>query len=155
MKTLISVLISLILVLSFGTALAEDEGAVIEYDLDAIAANITEAYGGISDQEEYIGFGVNEDGSFAIMFFFNEEEHVSFVGPAVVEDELVTISDEVNGMAIAFEVIEATEDGVVLDLGDVGTAVLAPIEIEDLIDGLAEVIENTQTVESIATDEAA
>ena len=155
MKKLISVLISLILVLSLGVAVAEEEGAVIEYDLDALAEVITEAYGGMSDQEEYIGFGANEDGSFAIMFFFNEEEHVSFVGPAVVEDALVTISDEVNGMSIAFEVIEATEDGVVLDMGDVGTAVLAPIEIDELIDGLAEVLENTVTVESVAADEAA
>ena len=151
MKKTLTILLTVILCTSLfaGLAYAQDE-ITMEYDIDAIAANITEAYGGDTDQGEFIGFGVNEDGSFAIMLFFTEEDHVTFVGPAVMDGNMVSIEDAVNGLTIVFEVLAADDEGLVLDFGDAGTGALEVISIESLMEALVQVLNNTSPVEFIA-----
>ena len=155
MKNALKILFAVVLCMTLfvGPAYAEAETnldeATIEYDLDVIAEMITEAYGGATDLGEYVGFGANEDGSYSILFFFTSEEHVTFVGPAVIDGNMVTIEDAVNGLTVGFEVLEASEEGIVLDFGDIGTATLDAISVESLIDGLHAVLTNTATVESV------
>ena len=143
-------LLSVILCMTLftGMAFAQTED-VIEYDIDVISENITEAYAGATDQGEYIGLGVNEDGSFALMFVFTPEEHITFVGEAETEETFVSIEDVINGLTISFEVIEVSEDGMIIDLGDFGMGTLATITVEELVDALVAVLENTFTVDSV------
>ena len=146
MKKTSTLLLAVILCMSILTGLAYAE-ATIEYDIAAIAENITHAYGGETDQGEYVGFGANDDGSYAILFFFTPEEHVTFVGPAVTDGDMVSIEDAVNGWTIGFEVLEVSEAGAVLDFGDVGIGTLEVISTESLLEGLVAVLTNTFTVE--------
>ena len=154
MKKTLTIFLTVVLCMTLfaGSVIGE---ATINYDIDAIAGNITAAYGGDTDQGEYVGFGVNEDGSFAIIFFFTPEEHVTFVGSAVVEDGIVSIEDSVNGLTIGFEIVEASEEGVILDFGDQGTGTLEAMPVENLVEALTQVITNTFTVESVVGGEAA
>lgn len=127
---------------------ANTEGdVVIEYDLDVIYDNLDEAYYGLMETGEVIGFGSNADGSFALMLFADESQHVTFVGPATVEDDtLVTIEDEVNGLSVTFEVLAGEEDGVVVDLGDLGGGILVPCSVDELIDLLYEALTTTGAI---------
>lgn len=123
-----------------------DTDYVIEYDLDVIYDNIEEAYYGIMETGEIIGFGSNADGSFALVLFTDGTQHVSFVGPATVSENIVSITDDVNGMQLGFEVLYGDDDGVVIDLGDLGGGVLVPCTPEELIDILIEAVTTTEAI---------
>ena len=153
MKKAFTIFLTVLLCMALFTVPATGE-ATINYDIDAILGNITAAYGGDTDQGEYVGFGVNEDGSFAIIFFFTPEEHVTFVGSAVVNDGIISIEDSVNGLTIGFEIVEASEEGVILDFGDQGTGTLEAMPVENLVEALTQVLTNTFTVESVVGGEA-
>jgi hypothetical protein len=120
--------------------------AVIQYDIDVIRSNLTEAYGGATENGEYMGFGVNDDGSFAIMIFFTPEQHVTFVGSAVVNGDMVSIQDQVNGLEITFQVLSGDDGGAILDLGQYGKGAVGAIPIDDLVDTLVKVLNNTFAV---------
>lgn len=127
----------------------EDAGggeAVIEYDIDALRSNLTEAYGGATENGEYMGFGCNDDNSMAIMVFFTPEKHVTFVGPATIDGDMVSIQDEVNGLQITFQVLAGDSGGVVLDLGEYGKGAMGAISVDDLLDTLVKVLNNTYAV---------
>jgi len=127
----------------------EDAGggeAVIEYDIDAIRNNLTEAYGGVTENGEYMGFGTNDDGSFAIMVFFTPEQHVTFVGSAVIDGDKVSIQDEVNGLEITFQVLFGDDGGVIIDIGEYGQGAMGAISVDNLVDTLVKVLNNTYAV---------
>jgi len=127
----------------------EDAGggaAAIEYDIDAIRNNLTEAYGGVTENGEYMGFGVNNDGSFAIMIFFTPEQHVTFVGSAVIDGDKVSIQDEVNGLEITFQVLFGDDGGVIIDIGEYGQGAMGAISVDNLVDTLVKVLNNTYAV---------
>ena len=155
MKKLLAILLTLMVCLGCSvwaiaeeTAVEEDAGAtVINYDLDLIYEHITEAYGGVMANGEYVGFASDEDGSFAVMFFFNQEEHITFVGPASVDGNAVSIADEVNGLEITFTVEVAEEGHVAIDIGEYGAGVIEAMDTADFVDALESVLTNTFTNE--------
>lgn len=122
---------------------ADSDEEYIEYDIDIIRSNITEAYGGAMENGEYVGFGINDDGSFALMLFFDADQHITFVGEAEIQDTFVTIYDDVNELEITFEVTYGDDDGIIIDIGEYGAGALAAITVDDLVETLVEVVENT------------
>ena len=160
MKKTLSILLAAMLCMTLfaGLAYAEEEAQgepVIEYDLDFIASNITEAHAGITEYGEYIAFGVNQEGSYAIMIIFSEAEHMTFVGTPVIDGQNVSIADDVNGMTIGFDLVEASEEGVLLDFGESGQAALVPITVEQMMEVFVQVLNNTFTIESVMPQEQA
>ena len=128
---------------------AEGEEGTIDYDIDYIYANLDIAYGGVMANGEYVGFGANNEGSFAMMFFFTPEQHITFVGPAVVDGNAVSIQDDVNGLTITF-IAEGTEEGeVLIDIGEYGQGVIGQITADELLNAFVQVLENTFTTDSV------
>lgn len=98
-----------------------------------LAAQLTEAYAGVTDNEDtyaYLGFADN----FAALLFYDTttNESGSFVGECTIDEEnaAFTITDETLGVTMTFIVTE-DGDGYVLDMGDVGTAYVEPVDIND------------------------
>ena len=153
MKKTLSGLFALILCMVFGFGcVGASAEAVFEYDIDQIYNLMTEAYiGQFSDESGYVGFGANDDGSFAMLFMYWEDGHVSFVGEAVVDqaNNTVTIADEASGMQITFGV---TTDGeaIIIDTEEIGEVELYAVSVDELVGLFIDVLENIPTIESVA-----
>ena len=174
MKKSISILIALMLVLSLaacgGTTApatqapatdapaeepvdetADGEG-VITYDFDAIAAWVASGYIGMTDAGEGVVLFFDENGEYAGIFFGDPESGnaASFIGPCEFgEDATLTISDEVNGLALTCVLSEVEgEEGVYqLDMGDLGVAHVEFAEnVDDVLTAIQGAIENFNQV---------
>ena len=157
MKKFLSLLLVLMLCFAMvGYAVAEEDGeeyeegeSYIEYDLDYIFNNTAEAYGGLMDNGEYVGFGLSEDQTYGTMFFFTPEQNLTFVGEAAVNGTTVTIIDETNGLQITFTGAPS-DDGIIIDIGEYGQGLIQAITPEELVNGLEQVIVNTTTTNTVA-----
>jgi len=72
-------------------------------------------------------------------------ESISFVGSAVAEDNYITITDDTTGERLRFAVYEEG-DGLRLDMGDIGEAVVGAVEITDIITALETIYAETESL---------
>lgn len=118
-------------------------------DTSAYDGRFTEAYAGVSAAGEAVYYAGNDDGSEALLMYFNPTEmsHYAFVGPIVDNgDGTVTITDEKDGLTMTFG-ITAGDDGVLtIDMGDeLGTAVLAAADVDTVLLAILAVEANTNS----------
>lgn len=111
-----------------------------------IAAYFQTTYAGITEDENtyaYVAFG-EEIG--ALMFYdTSTNASGSFLGAFELDEEnnLVTITDQDNGLAISFQVTE-TENGFLLDMGDEGAAYVEPVDALDFGEAFIAISEGSE-----------
>lgn len=92
---------------------------------------------GVSDKGETFYYAESPDGSQGAMLVYDPStnKYVSYVGnTSQPEANYVRITDIQSGNALQFEVTAGDEEGnVVIDLGDLGNAVLAKCEISEVM----------------------
>lgn len=92
---------------------------------------------GVSDKGETFYYAESPDGSEGAMLVYDPStnKYVSYVGKtSTPEQGYVRITDIQSGNALQFEVTAGDEEGnVVIDLGDLGNAVLAKCEIGEVM----------------------
>lgn len=98
---------------------------------------------GLTEAGEGVYFASTSDGSNSMIVFANPDtlESGSFVGPATVSEdgEHITITDETSGLSLTFSVTEYGEDAWLLDMGDLGQAVLGECSVSECIDALKDI----------------
>ncbi len=92
---------------------------------------------GVSDKGETFYYAESPDGSQGAMLVYepNSNKYVSYVGATSnPEQGYVRITDIQSGNALQFQVTAADNQGnVVIDLGDLGNAVLAKCDISEVM----------------------
>ena len=92
---------------------------------------------GVSDKSETFYYAESPDGSQGAMVVYDPStnQYVSYVGDtSEPEPGYVRITDIQSGNALQFEVTAADKEGnVVIDLGDLGNAVLAKCSISEVM----------------------
>lgn len=102
-----------------------------EFDLSDLEEVITEAYKGLTNSAEEFYYAGNDDGSFTIILVVNPEtgETTSLVGACEQgDDNLFTVTDEDSGSSLTFSMDPQDDGGILLDLGDLGQAVIAKVD---------------------------
>lgn len=105
-----------------------------------------ECYAGITDDENtyaYLGFG---DEMAALMFYnADSNESGSFVGSYETDEDngAITITDESLGVTMTFTV-EEVADGYLLDMGDIGSAIVGEVSTEDFVEAMQAIAEGTE-----------
>jgi len=127
---------TLALTMSMGMALANDEevAEVVEW----LFAVMAEGYMGVMEDgtTTFFAFGDVDGDTFAMLVFLDptQTESLSFVGFAFDNgDGTFTVEDESNGLAITIGV-EAVDGGILLDFGDAGSGVVAPVDVAEVIE---------------------
>ena len=155
MKKLASILAVFTLALALclgcgpGAALADEGG--MDFDIAQwIAATFTEAYmGAMGDgTAAFFAFAEFDDGDLAVLVFLDGagERSVSFVGLCTDNgDGTITVEDEWNGLSIVVGIEEA-DGGFLIDLGDLGSGAVAPVSVDEIIDALLIIEEETEAV---------
>ncbi len=97
----------------------------------------TDAWMGVSDKGETFYYAESPDGSQGAMLVYepSTNQYVSYVGDTSTPQEgYVRITDIQSGNALQFEVTAGDKEGnVVIDLGDLGNAVLAKCNISEVM----------------------
>lgn len=96
----------------------------------------TSAWMGASDKGETFYYAESPDASQGAMLVYDPStnKYVSYVGAiSQPEEGYVRITDIQSGNALQFEVTAGDDEGVVIDLGDLGNAVLAKCEISEVM----------------------
>lgn len=104
---------------------------------------LTEAYMGMTNNNEAVCLGFNADWTLAVFIALSEDgKYESFVGPATDnEDGTATITDIEREMSLTFGVTELDSGNLALDMGDFGTAEVAACEVQELMDTLQQIDE--------------
>lgn len=121
-----------------------------EYTLDynAIASWVDGGFIGVDASNSPVVMAIDAKNEYAVIIFGDNSDMtaVSFVGPITYIDEFATITDEANGLALTFSVAQVNDTTLSLDMGDVGTAVIAAATKEDVLSVLKVAIENYKHV---------
>lgn len=121
-----------------------------EYTLDynAIASWVDGGFIGVDASNSPVVMAIDAKNEYAVIIFGDNSDMtaVSFVGPITYTDEFATITDEANGLALTFSVAQVNDTTLSLDMGDVGTAVIAAATKEDVLSVLKVAIENYKHV---------
>jgi len=127
---------TLALTMSVGMALAYDEevAEVVEW----LFAVMDEGYMGVMEDgtTAFFAFGDVDGGTYAMLVFLDptQTESASFVGFAIDNgNDTFTVEDEYSGLAITIGV-EAVNGGILLDIGDAGSGVIAPVDVAEVIE---------------------
>lgn len=102
-------------------------------------------YAGVTDDENtymLLAFGQNDELGCAMFIDTSTSESGSWVGAVTVDEDnhLMSITDESNGTSLGFSV-EESGNGYLLDMGDVGAAVVSEVSKDDFA-AAAQEIEN-------------
>lgn len=121
-----------------------------EYTLDynAIASWVDGGFIGVDASNSPVVMALDAESEYAVIIFGDNSDMtaVSFVGPITYTDEFATITDETNGLALTFSVAEVNDTTLALDMGDVGSAVIAAAAKEDVLSVIKIAIENYKHV---------
>ena len=88
--------------------------------------------------------GIDAENEYGIIIFADDNTMTaaSFVGPITYNNEYMTISDEVNGLALTYSVTELDDGELSFDMGDLGVVTVKNVPgeyilslIKDSIDG--------------------
>lgn len=112
---------------------AEDE---VDYNVSyqEIGNMLTECYIGTTTAEETFVWAANEDGSYCIaMAIGADDSYASFVGAAVVEEDLITVTDDASGLSLAFNFAMNEDGNIDIDMGDAGSGTLEKATVADAI----------------------
>lgn len=122
---------------------AEDEVAeedtAEEAKLTDLESQIVDAYMGITEAGEGFYYAGNEDGSLVIILVANPEtkETVSFVGKGEqVSETQATVTDDATGNSLTFGITPQQDGTVLLDLGDLGQALIAKCETSVVLEAM-------------------
>lgn len=121
-----------------------------EYTLDynAIASWVDGGFIGVDASNSPVVMALDAENDYAVIIFGDNSDMTaaSFVGPITYAGEFATITDEANGLALTFSVAEVNDTTLALDMGDVGSAVIAAATKEDVLSVLKAAIENYKHV---------
>lgn len=121
-----------------------------EYTLDynAIASWVDGGFIGVDASNSPVVMAIDAKNEYAVIIFGDNSDMtaVSFVGPITYTDEFATITDEANGLALTFTVAQVNDTTLALDMGDIGTAVIAAATKEDVLSVIKVAIENYKHV---------
>lgn len=121
-----------------------------EYTLDynAIASWVDGGFIGVDASNSPVVMALDAENEYAVIIFGDNSDMtaVSFAGPITYTDEFATITDEANGLALTFSVAQVNDTTLALDMGDVGTAVIAAATKEDVLSVIKVAIENYKHV---------
>lgn len=121
-----------------------------EYTLDynAIASWVDGGFIGVDASNSPVVMAIDANNEYAVIIFGDNSDMtaVSFVGPITYTDEFATITDETNGLALTFSVAQVNDTTLALDMGDVGSAVIAAATKEDVLSVIKAAIENYKHV---------
>ncbi|MCR5666650.1 MAG: hypothetical protein K6G01_07440 [Eubacterium sp.] len=103
-----------------------------ETSSDDVWSQFTYYYAGITDDEStYMYLALNDDNTYGCALFYDSSsaESGSWVGEVTTDEDnsIMTISDENNGTSLSFSV-EQYDDGYLLDMGDVGSALVGDVD---------------------------
>lgn len=105
-------------------------------DADKLRNELSEGYMGLTENGEFMYYAGNDDTSRALLMFYNpaDAKHYVFAGPVTESEEegWLEITDEKDNLGLLFAV-EAVDGGIVLDMGDLGSAILGEATVEDVI----------------------
>ena len=107
------------------------------------------AYMGESSLGELFYLAINDTENEAILAVVNPEtdEYASFVGDVTSpSDTQITITDRTTGNTLTFEMLEFTDEGISIDMGEQGTANLAACDINQVFEALAVIDANAKAV---------
>jgi hypothetical protein len=89
---------------------------------------------GVTDAGEGFYYASSANGELCIVMAADTSGNtVSFVGPATVSGDQVTVTDMVNGLALTFKVIPQSDGTVLLDMGSTGQALVAPCSVSEVL----------------------
>lgn len=123
-----------------------EEGYTLDYN--AIASWVDGGFIGVDASNSPVFMAIDASNEYAIIIFGDNSDMtaVSFAGPITYTDEYATIVDEANGLALTFSVAEVNDTTLALDMGDVGTAIIAAATKEDVLSTIKIAIENYKHV---------
>ena len=109
---------------------------------------LTETYMGLTDADEAVLLGFNEDASLSILAAMDAEgNYVSFVGEGVDNgDGSMTITDETNELALTFGVVNNDDGTITLTMGDLGNATVAACTIDEFMESYNTLVESGNAV---------
>lgn len=121
-----------------------------EYTLDynAIGSWVDGGFIGVDASNSPVVMALDAESEYAVIIFGDNSDMtaVSFAGPVTYTGEFATITDEANGLALTFSVAEVNETTLALDMGDVGSAVIAAATKEEVLSVIKAAIENYKHV---------
>ena len=123
---------------------AESEELVYTLDYDNIASWVAAGMIGTDATGSPVVFAMDAAGESAIIIFGDNSDMtaVSFLGSITYENDLATITDETNGLALTFGMTQTAEDTLELDMGDVGTATVTDAALEEVLETIKNAIDN-------------
>lgn len=123
-----------------------EDGYTLDYN--AIASWVDGGFIGVDSSNSPVVMAIDSANEYAIIIFGDNSDMtaVSFVGPIIYTDEYATIVDETNGLSLTFSVAEVNDTTLALDMGDIGTAVIAAASKEDVLSTIKIAIENYKHV---------
>lgn len=128
---------------------ASGGGSGTKRDATALKSELIEGYMGVSENGEFMYYAGNDDGSRALLMFYNpaNAEHYVFAGPVTVSDEegYLSITDEQDNLGLLFAV-EEVDGGIVLEMGDLGSAILGEASVEDVVAAMLAIEDGTSPV---------
>ncbi len=86
-----------------------------------------------SNEEEFAGISFSEDGTSGMLVVSTATESASFVGAVTVEGDAITITDETAGLAITMILTDNGDGTYSLDMGEMGTLVVAEATADDMM----------------------
>lgn len=127
-------------------ATVPEEGYTLDYN--AVASWVDGGFIGVDASNSPVVMAIDETNDYAIIIFGDNSDMtaVSFVGPITYTDEYATIVDEANGLSLTFSVAEVNDTTLALDMGDIGTAVVAAASKDDVLATIKIAIENYKHV---------
>lgn len=119
---------------------------------------------GETDKGDVLLYGNDEENGTSTVILFGDhdgnEELLAFNGPATVEGSKVTITDSDTGDAFSYDITDATDDALVVDLGVHGKGTLKPVtekqfneEVDKIINTAREIGEQLKTLDEQDVEE--
>jgi len=124
-------------------AVAEEDEYELDY-YDWLESVLTHGYMGVTSDGGTIYCAMGDDYCVLVFLDADTARSASFVGPYTDHgDGAMTVTDMYNELALTFGVTNV-EGGHLIDLGDLGSAVVAEVSVVDVLQGL-QVIEDQAT----------
>jgi len=122
------------------TTEAVGEAVAVASSLENVDTSNMYAYMGETTLDELMYFAIDDENNVAVLAVVNPktDEYVSFVGDITSPAEnTITITDYTTGNKLTFEMTEASDEGVTIDMGEQGVGKLAACTIDEVVEAFA------------------